>query len=142
MPEWEVVVDDAAVFVAHPFTKPFTPADLRPIIKDVLAAQGKRAVFADEQVTSQHILQKICGQIQTSLFGIYDISLWRPNVTLELGLAIGLFRPYLILLDKRHSDDLPSDIKGFDRIDYASLADLETQLAEKLPGFIADLSED
>jgi hypothetical protein len=51
---------------------------------------------------------------------IFDISLWNPNVALELGLAEGLGQDYYIFVNKKQSKDVPSDLKGIQRVDYGS----------------------
>jgi hypothetical protein len=96
-------------------------------------------VFADEKITTLHILQKIIGYIRDSRFGIYDISGWNPNVTLELGLALGMPKPAYIAFDpsKTPVDEVPADIRGLDRIQYGSYAELragvERLLAQEFP---------
>ena len=77
------------VFVAYSY-KRFPRADYRRVFNDLNAAYLVDFVFADEKITSLHILQKIANYIRESRFGLYDISGWTPNVTLELGLAFGL----------------------------------------------------
>jgi len=136
LPAHEINFDESAVFVAHPFTEPFAPADLRRALDKALGDQGLKPDYADETLSSGHILRKVCRQIQESLFGIYDVSLWKPNVTLELGLAYGMERPTLLLLNVNHSKGVPSDIQGFDRIEYGSYTELEAELASKLGDFI------
>jgi hypothetical protein len=66
---------------------------------------------------------------------VYGLSGWNPNVALELGLAHGLHRkPYFILVNTRLSSEVPSDIKGIQRIQYSHLtigkSSLRRQLAE------------
>jgi predicted nucleotide-binding protein len=134
----EVEVEPNKVFVAHPF-RDFTVDDFRATLDRVLADCGLKPIYADEVIKSGHILAKICRQIQTTRFGIYDITNWNPNVTLELGLAFGLRQPTLLLLDTRHSQSVPSDLSGFDRIEYNSMQKLEAELKNKLPDFLAGL---
>jgi predicted nucleotide-binding protein len=91
-------------------------------------------VSADEQITSQHILQKIVYQIKESDFGIYDITSWNPNVTLELGLALGMNERVFLVLNPNMSEitDVPSDIRGVDRLQYISFDSLEHELERLL----------
>src|SRR5262249_17268802 len=90
-------------------------------------------VFADEKITTLHILQKIVDYIRSSRFGVYDISGWNPNVTLELGLAFGLNEKAYIALDPSSDDvrEVPADLRGLDRIQYGSYSELQAGL-EKL----------
>ncbi len=57
-------------------------------------------------------------------FSIFDLSGWNPNVALELGCAEGLKRnsakDYYMLLNSRRSTEVPSDIRGLQRLEYTS----------------------
>ena len=123
------------VFVAHPFADPFPVTDFRRSVDGVLKACDLAADYADQELTSAHILKKICRLIQECRFGIYDLTGWNANVALELGLAIGLQRPMVLLLDTRQSSDMPADLRGLDHIQYRSMSQLEQELQRKLPGF-------
>ncbi|WP_211208618.1 hypothetical protein [Leptonema illini] len=87
-------------------------------------------IFADEKITNMHIMQKIISYIQTADYSIFDISGWNPNVTLELGFAMGANSNWYIALDpdKTEMKEVPSDLRGIDRIQYNSFSDLEDQL--------------
>jgi hypothetical protein len=50
------------------------------------------------------------------------LSLWNANVSLELGLAEGLGKDYYILVNSKQSKDVPSDVRGLQRIEYSSAA--------------------
>ena len=117
------------VFVAYSYRQ-YDPRDYRKCFETVGKAFSVEFVFADEQITSLHILQKIANYIRESQFGIYDITAWNPNVTLELGLALGMGERVFIGLnpDQTELDDVPSDLKGVDRIQYSSFASLEDEL--------------
>jgi hypothetical protein len=64
------------------------------------------------------------GNITKSDFSIFDLSNWNPNVALELGLAEGLKKQpgknYYIVLNTRRSSEVPSDIRGIQRLEYTS----------------------
>lgn len=125
------------VFVAYPYSIP--KADYRRTFETVAKAFNVTFVFADEKISNLHILDKIRDYILESAFGIYDISGWNPNVALELGLAFGLNRQAYIAFDpsKTSSDEVPSDLRGMDRLQYTSFSDLEARIegliAQKLP---------
>jgi hypothetical protein len=91
-------------------------------------------VFADEKITNLHILQKIVNFIRTSRFGIYDISGWNPNVTLELGIAFGLNEKAYIAIDpsKTPIAEVPADLRGIDRIQYKSFTTLSEGISRLL----------
>lgn len=121
------------VFVAYSY-RLYPKADYRKVYKELAQAFNVQFVFADEKITSLHILQKIANYIRTSRFGIYDISGWNANVTLELGLAFGMNERAYIALDpsKTQVEEVPSDLRGIDRIQYGSYTELQEGLAKLL----------
>jgi len=126
------------IFVAYPYNL-YPKEDYRPVFKGLEKPFNATFVFADEKITTLHILQKIADSIRSSAFGVYDISGWNPNVTLELGLALGLNERPFIAYDpsKTPIEEVPSDLRGLDRMQYASYAELgaklETLLAQEMP---------
>lgn len=112
------------VFIAYSYNL-YPKADYRKVYQEIAKAFEVNFVFADEKVTSLHILQKIANYIRSSQFGIYDISGWNPNVTLELGLAFGLTERAFIALNpsKTRVEEVPSDLRGMDRIQYLSYSE-------------------
>lgn len=126
------------IFVAYSY-RLYPKADYRRVYKALSAAFDVTFVFADEKITNLHILEKIKNYIIESEFGIYDISGWNPNVTLELGLALGLDEPAYIAIDPARTpvDEVPADLRGIDRIQYGSYTELEeklgTLIAQELP---------
>ncbi len=121
------------VFVAYPYTI-YDKADYRRPYKELAKAFDVQFVFADEKITTLHILQKIADYIRSSRCGIYDISGWNANVTLELGLAYGMNeKAYIIANPKQHSaGEVPSDLRGIDRLQYQSFAELQAALEKIL----------
>jgi hypothetical protein len=117
------------IFVAYPYGL-FPESDYRRVFKELEKAFDVQFVFADEKITNLHILQKIYGMIRESAFGIYDISGWNPNVTLELGMAYGLSEaPYLIVNPSVHeSGEAPADLRGLDRLEWGSYTELSDVL--------------
>jgi predicted nucleotide-binding protein len=113
------------VFVAYSY-RLYDKADYRKVYTELEKAFNVKFVFADEKITNLHILQKIVDFIRSSRFGIYDISGWNPNVTLELGLAFGLNEKAYIAIDpsKTPIDEVPADLRGIDRIQYNSFTSL------------------
>lgn len=121
------------VFVAYPYTI-YDKSDYRRPFKDLAKAFGVEFVFADEKITTLHILQKIADYIRSSRCGIYDISGWNANVTLELGLAYGLNeKAYILANPKQHSaGEVPADLRGLDRLQYHSFAELQSSVEKIL----------
>ena len=121
------------VFVAYSY-RLYPKTDYRKVYKELAQAFHVEFIFADEKITSLHILQKIANYIRSSRFGIYDISGWNANVTLELGLAFGMTERAFIAIDPSKTDinEVPSDLRGIDRIQYASYTELQEGLAKLL----------
>jgi predicted nucleotide-binding protein len=121
------------VFVAYSY-RLYPKADYRKVFKELSQAFHVDFIFADEKITSLHILQKIANYIRSSRFGIYDISGWNANVTLELGLAFGMNERAFIAIDPSKTDinEVPSDLRGIDRIQYSSYSELQEGLAKLL----------
>jgi hypothetical protein len=118
------------IFVAYAYNI-YPKKDYRRIFEVLEKAYGVKFIFADEKITNMHILQKIISYIDTSDFSLFDISGWNPNVTLELGIALSRSGNWYIAFnpDKTPIDDVPSDIKGIDRIQYGSFTELEEKLS-------------
>lgn len=117
------------VFVAYSY-RHYDKRDYRRAFENIGKAFNVDFIFADEKISSLHILQKIANYIRESQFGIYDITAWNPNVTLELGLALGMGERVFISLnpDETEMTDVPSDLKGVDRLQYKSFSSLEDEL--------------
>ncbi|MCS0494344.1 hypothetical protein NVS89_04485 [Ancylobacter sp. MQZ15Z-1] len=117
------------VFVAYPY-RIYNKNDYRKPYHEIAKAFSVTFVFADERISTLHILDKIRGHIRECEFGIYDITGWNPNVTLELGLALGLGEKAFIAFDPKKTElkEVPSDVQGIDRIQYDSFYSLGEQL--------------
>ena len=117
------------VFVAYAYTL-YDKKDYRRVFSNLEKAYGVKFIFADEKITNMRILQKIISYIRGSDFSIFDISSWNPNVTLELGIALAMSEDWYICFNPEKTDiqEVPSDIRGIDRIQYSGFADLEDKL--------------
>lgn len=119
------------IFVAHEFSQA-QREDLRAALADAFEDTHFTLYYADVELRVGHILLgKIIERIKTTEFGIYDISFpGRPNVFLELGIAIGMAKPYYIIM--RAGTEVPADLAGLDRIEYESFQDLVEQIKTKI----------
>ncbi|AEA47589.1 tetratricopeptide repeat protein [Archaeoglobus veneficus] len=76
----------------------------------------------------------ICRMIQSSAYGIVDISDLNPNVLIEFGMMIGLGKPVFVLVkkseEKKIKDLLPSDIIWMRVVPYEEFIDIEDVLAQ------------
>ena len=118
------------VFVAYAY-KLYDERDYRKVYQSLERAFGVKFIFADEKITNMHILQKIISYIRGSDFSLFDISSWNPNVTLELGIALATSDDWYICFNPAQTDikEVPSDIRGLDRIQYESFSELEDRLS-------------
>jgi RNA polymerase primary sigma factor len=92
--------------------------------------------------------QKVVELIGNARYGIYDISCWKDdadkwqtprNVLIELGMAIVLNRPALLLRHKNSPlDQLPMCLRGLDGhcVIFTGEPTLKRELAERLPDWI------
>ncbi|MBB5752532.1 hypothetical protein [Prosthecomicrobium pneumaticum] len=121
------------IFVAYPY-KLYDKKDYRKAYQEAEKAFSVHFVFADEKITDLHILQKIQNYIRESRFSIFDITGWNANVTLELGLALGLTERTFIIFNPSKIDvnEVPSDLRGVDRMHYSSFTDLGENLSRLL----------
>jgi hypothetical protein len=108
-----------SVFVACQYS----PSAAYRTLKEALNGVPFEFHYADSAIKTAHVLQRIRGGIVKCDFGLFDITDWNANVTLELGLAEGLNKNYYILFKpgRGKKREPPSDIKGLQRIEYKNL---------------------
>lgn len=113
------------VFMAIPFSDDYhefyednvagvvLDAGLQPVRVDEMPSRGKRP----------HIVDKIEEGIARSRFVIADVSQWNPNVIYEVGLAVGISKPILLLCDRKAFDanEIPFDFQSYELIKYSPL---------------------
>lgn len=118
-----------SIFVAYAYNL-YDKRDYRSVFTALEKTYGVKFLFADEKITNMHILQKIISYIKASDFSLFDISGWNPNVTLELGIALAISDKWYICFnpEKTPVAEVPSDIKGIDRIQYTSFSELNEKL--------------
>ncbi len=123
------------IFVAYPWSLYDDRDYYKKAYLDLQKPLNVKFVFAEERVTNGHVLDKIIDMINGAEFGIYDVSTWNANVTLEYGVARGLNAKAYIAFnpDKTDLADVPSDVKGYDRLQYTSL----TELSDKVSTVVA-----
>ena len=89
-------------------------------------------VFAEQRVSTGTVLEKIVEMIESAAFALYDVSQWNANVTLEYGVALGLGSKAFIAFnpDKTDLGDVPSDVRGYDRLQYRDLDELSAAVED------------
>ncbi|MGP8066863.1 MAG: hypothetical protein ACLPU9_01270 [Thermoplasmata archaeon] len=121
------------VFVAYSY-RLYTGDEYRACFSRIGTKYGVDFIFADSRIATEQIFEKIRKMIRESIFSMFDISDWNPNVTLELGFASGIGHPWFILVNPSKSTggvpEVPADLRGFDRIQYDSLEALEAGLSK------------
>ncbi|MGR8932141.1 MAG: hypothetical protein ACU836_16030, partial [Gammaproteobacteria bacterium] len=122
-------------FVGHVFNQEQI-ADLRRAIREAFdAVAAVPILYADEYLTDGDLFRKVTKAIDNSLFCIFEVSSTdKPNVFLELGYAKRAEKKCILLI--RKGCLLPSDLAGYDHIEYKSYADLTAKLTDLLPGFL------
>lgn len=118
------------VFVAYPWSAYNNREDYKSAFTGLQEELAVEFVFAESRLSERHVLEKIEGMIKEAAFGIYDLTRWNPNVSLEYGYARGLGRQAFIAFNPTvgESTDVPADIRGYDRIQYESFAELAREV--------------
>jgi hypothetical protein len=65
------------VFVGYPYS--FPKDDYRGAFAEVGAEYDMTFIFADEEITNQHILEKISGMMARTAFSLFDVTTWNPK---------------------------------------------------------------
>lgn len=122
--------NELMVFVGIPFSNDFI--DIYTLgIKWALDSLQLKPWRADEEPSTGPIFCKICGAIRECRTAIIDISEPNPNVMFELGMLSTLGKR--VVLIKNHEKKVPSDLAGFEYIQYRNIIDLREQLIQKIP---------
>jgi len=118
-------------FVAYDFKIPDRD-DLVNAIKVAFEGTSLNGYYADLEIKAngKHIFNKIEEMIQSTEFGLYEISTNNQNVSLELGLAKGAKKRFYILAKK--GTLIPSDLQGMDRIEYSDYNQLTEVIRQKI----------
>jgi hypothetical protein len=112
--------------------------DLRNAIENALRNFGFAGVRADDIFESGPLICKIGGIIQSTPFGIFQLSTTQNrNVYLELGISIGLEKPFILIKEKLA--DVAPILDGIEYFPLNSYLQLQYQLGEKLSPFITNI---
>jgi len=117
-------------FVAHEFSEERI-GDLRQALEQGLAGAHLKPYTADQDIRPGHILCKIAAKILTTAFCIFDLpESQNRNVYLELGIAIGLGRPFVLI--KSAKTQVPSLVEGLDYFGFTSYTGLRREVGERV----------
>lgn len=128
-----ISTDLNSFFVSEPYDEKRQQRELA--IKKAL--EGFNYIISDHKIMNIALTCKICRQIQSSEFGIVDISGCNPNVLIELGMLYGFSKPTIILLKKsEHPEfDVPSNIKGIEQIRYTDFDEITEKIKKAVNTF-------
>jgi len=136
-------------FVGHRFT-PGVTHNLRHNLQLLCRPYGVSLWYSDSDMPNGSIFETIVQRIRQSDFCVFDDreTEVRPNVLIELGVAIGIGKPYFYLnyrkkrkvaiARRKEVITTASDLAGMLYIPYTSYEDVCLELAMRLPGFLVD----
>jgi len=97
-------------------------------IEPALVAAEVEPLRADKILGLQPIIEKIETAIQQASICVAEVSTDNPNVWLELGYALAINRPVVILCDKQLRSKLPFDVQHRPVIFYRTDSDYEVAI--------------
>ncbi|MBA7671318.1 hypothetical protein ES703_79474 [subsurface metagenome] len=139
--EQEIRIQKDTFFLAEPFSPENMRAKrefaIKIALEKVIAQYSELSLkVADEETKDPAIFCDICRMMQSSNYGIADISEVNPNVMLELGMMLALGKPVYVLVKKSEQDSLrkilPSDILWKRVIPYDDFIDITQELIKQL----------
>lgn len=122
-------------FVAMPFSEHPEP-NVYETINCIVNKHGYQVIRVDREKFSGSIIEEVWQSIQHCDLAIIDLTLHKPNVYYEMGIAHALKKPTLLLLyskDGRIPDNIPFDIKVQRILSYGTTQTLVAHLNAQLP---------
>lgn len=125
-------------FIAQEFSP--DSDDLRGALSEALAEFDLKSIRADDSYLGGPILCKISALIQSTRFGIYQLtSSQNRNVYLELGIAIGLRKPFILVTD--HNAEVATLAQGLEYFPLNSYLELCYELGGKVSPTLAGIAQ-
>lgn len=125
-------------FIAQEFGKESN--DLRMSIGKAFADFGMESIRADDNYWGGPILCNICSLIQGTPFGVYQLSVSQnKNVYLELGIAMGLGKPFVLVKDR--GAIVPELIQGLRYYSINSYLETGYELGRLAKQYITEILE-
>ena len=124
-------------FIAYPFSnkkiKDVIIDSFKERWQEIYGTENKlKPITADKRLESEGVLCNICKKIHYTKFGVYVLSKQRktdfpnPNVMLELGIAMKIGKPY-VLIYKRGTRNI-ADLAGHIRFEYNTYGELKNKI--------------
>jgi nucleoside 2-deoxyribosyltransferase len=92
---------------------------LRDAINTTIRQARAEPIFLDQIGRGAVWVDEVSQLIRSSGAVIADVTRLNSNVMFELGMAHGLGKPLVLLLDETASTSLPSDLAGYQLLTYA-----------------------
>lgn len=125
-------------FVAQEFSA--DREDLLCALEEAFRVFNLQPYRADQDILAGHILCKIAAKLQTTLFGVFELThSQNRNVYLELGVAIGMGRPFVLVKDS--NAELPSLIEGLDYYNIQSYEVMKRELGVRLQEYVLSITQ-
>ena len=125
------------IFVGHPYGfYDSGDRDYRAVFSRVGKKHKVDFLFANQKITNDTVVAKIRGHIRASDFSLFDLTGWNPNVAFELGMAHEIpGAEWRICFNPDAGEtDVPSNMRGIDRFEYRSFAELDDRLDALMTG--------
>lgn len=124
-------------FIAQEFSE--NQSAFRKAVEDALKKLGFASIRADDKYWADHILCKILALIAGTPLGVYELTATQNrNVCLELGIALGLRKPYILVKD--HNAEVPSILGGIEYYEINSYLETAYELGDRVEQYIASIS--
>lgn len=133
-PHCPINVELNTFFISEPYDQERKQRE--QAIKD--AIKGFKFVVADHRIKNIALTCKICQEIQSSQFGVVDVTGCNENVLIELGMLYGFNKPTVIIIKKTEKTEIevPSNIKGIEQVRYSNFDDLVGKLKDVISVFL------
>src|SRR5262249_41435921 len=108
---------------------------LRDVLNTTIRQAHGEPVFLDQKLATGAVwADEVSHLIRTSGCVIADVTWLNPNVMFELGMAHGLGKPLVLLVDEAASTKVPSDLAGYQFLTYSpgNLSPLMARLSKTI----------
>jgi len=125
-------------FVAQEFSA--DREDLLKALEEAFKVFNLMPYRADQDILEGHILCKIAAKLQSTLFGVFELTRSQNrNVYLELGIAIGIGRPFVLV--KESNAELASLVEGLDYYNIQSYSVMKRELGARLREYVLSIAQ-